>query len=951
MVKVLPLFPWIASGLHWSLELLLTYIMGAPVDIARIEALELKPTGTWSAHLRAVRLSSTLPGDTFPVGHLDIVTLHGNRIQIDSVSLRGGELQLVRLGKHEKNFRYFPRRRARSPQRDFVLRAESIRIHLANYPPGVFLNLSVRTLYAHLHIDSLSVRITDGRTRLDANEVCISGSPQPFPERVLLAVDGSYGKKTDLWSDMTLILAAPEGMLHFCGDIARWEEPYGHLGGFIRPSVISEIVPAVSPWFSGERLYFIGEISRLMYEVRLSGRWRRGRYDLCMVGARDTIRQLGGTLHIDDTGALMFDGSPDRLRINGRLKLAGIPIRTDGLLNLSDTRGTVQLVDAYGGEITLSGNLRQLNLNGKIGTISFTGKWHDGGALSLAVDTVCVGEITHALRPYTPLLRGRGYFPVQIRAAHLIWPEYGTLSSAHLESRNGRFFLTGHAHMEKVSLSAALRLWGDTRLDSGGFALTSADGYLYGEWVGDSAGISATARWEDMILRVSAHAEVTRRRLWLTRAEGVFPGGERMQMQGCLTPDSADAQLQGVVPLPWLLRYLPLSGVTVSEGELRTGICGQGSWDTLLRWDNPTEGQVILHGVQGYFPGLALPLRDLYTHLSYSTEQTTLHIIRGQVGDLCFQAEGEVLGALSYLYTDWYRLQGRLRVEAEHLIVSDFWRRVERGQIRPQVRLPSQLDARVEISVRDIDILGLALESAHIATHIEGLTMQVDTLDIRYAHAQAGGRAYLDVQDSTCYMVVGRFNIAGLPVEQLIADLGVKRIPTFQRLGLRGHFNGQMQFNLRFTPEIAWLRQSSLHAEGSLSGGRFHTPGFMRWLRPYYLEAYRDSMDFYAQVTGLSITDGFLRLSKAFLLTRVAALEVSGYHYLPGDRFLYRLQAIRVRRRVQRYADLETLFGVFSHLIDRSFGLIYVEKENGRVYWRYPWRYALRRFLRPGQFR
>lgn len=947
MVKVLPLFPWISAGLHWGIEMLLGYIVGAPVEIAQIEAIELRWNGSWMLRLGTVSVGSTLPGASFPVAHFHTVMLYGSGQLIDSAYLRGGELHLIRLGKLEKNFRYFPRRRESSPEQDFFFRAESIHIHLANHPPGVFLNLSVHTLQAHIHIDSLAVRIADGRTAVKAKEVCIGGTPTPFPETIYLALEGIYEKKTDLWSDVNLILAAPEGLLHFCGDIARWEEPHGHLGGVLWSSIIADIIPKSAPWLSGKKLFFTGEVKGLAYEVRLSGGSGEGSYDLCIQGEKDQIHLLSGNLYIEGIGILAISGSPERLRITGKGNLKGVSIHMEGMLNLRAARGFMRLSDAYGADLLLSGTLRQLKLSGHIGTLYFTGSWYSDRHLSLWLDTVNVETLYHALQPYMPVLRGSGTLPVEVRVSRVLWGKYGTLSGALLMIRDGRFLLTGQAHGASLPSPIDLRVWGRTDLVCGGFVSRAAEGYLYGEWIGDSADVSGIIRWEDIILEGSAYVDMARRCLWIRRAEGRFSGGEGFQLRGALMPDSADAELRGTVPLPWLLDYLPLFGFIVQEGSLRLAICAQGSWDTLLRWDNPTEGEVSLHHVRGYFSGLAVPLRDLDAHLSYSPQHTTLHTVRGQVGDLTFRADGEVLGALSYLYTDWYRLRGRLWIEADHLVVSDFWRRVEREEIRPQVRLPSQMDALIEVTVRDVDMLGVGLEHAHIAAHIEGLGVRIDTLSISYAHAQAGGRAYLDVQDSACYMLVGRFYAEGLPIERLLSDLGVGKIPTFQRLGLRGRFAGEVQFSLRFSPDVAWLRQSSFHAEGSLSGGRFHTPRFMRWLRPYYLEAYRDSMDFFAQVSGLSVTDGFLRLSKAFLLTRVAALEVSGYHYLPADRFLYRIQAVRVRRRVQRYADLEVFIGAFSHLIDRSFGLIYVEKEGGKIYWRYPWRYALRRLLIP----
>jgi hypothetical protein len=104
-------------------------------------------------------------------------------------------------------------------------------------------------------------------------------------------------------------------------------------------------------------------------------------------------------------------------------------------------------------------------------------------------------------------------------------------------------------------------------------------------------------------------------------------------------------------------------------------------------------------------------------------------------------------------------------------------------------------------------------------------------------------------------------------------------------------------------------------------------------------------MDFLAQISELSIVDGYLQLHKSLVLTRIAAFHIEGTHLLARDRFLYRLQGTRLYRKAQRYPYLERLS---PYLIDRlasSLWLFYIEKEGGRVRWHYPFKVLLRRLI------
>lgn len=952
MPKLLPLFWWIEAGLHYVVEWLLTYIVGAPVYVGRVSSLSLSSDGAWRIQIDSVRIMSTLRGDTFPAAVLRTTILTGQGGQIDSVSLCGGEVSLIRLGKAQKNFRFFPRR-AQSPQAQrFVFCAESLHIHLANYPPGVFLSLSIQTVSGHLHIDSLSVHIQDGRALLYSHEVCIGGVRQPFPDTVYFSLSGTYEKRSDEWAHTTLILAAGEGLLHYEGAIRRWEEPDGYLSGFLCSPFLSNLFPPAERWLGGEKLFFTGGITKLTYEARLSGYWRAGEYDVCLRGEGKHVRAIDGAIRANELGHFMIKGPLDSLHVSGVLHTLGISAKLTALLDLPAKSGTLQVQDQNHTSLMLFGTLQHLSGWGRLGgRISFRGTWRTQQGVFLHADTVPVPELIEAMRPYSKLLRGGGSIPLRAHIKCLSWDGYGTLTETEVESRGGRFFLTASAQPTRFPLTAQVRLWGQTTFTQGGFAAEAPEGYLYGTWQGDSLAVSGLGRWEDVMIAFAAEGAMPTQHFQVHHAVATFPTGDAIHLRGVVSADSVDARLQGSLPVPWILHYLPLPGVEVRAGRLSVALCAQGSWDTLLRWDNPTEGTVALEAVEGNFPKLGLPLHDLTVCLSYTPEKTILHHLRGQIGELSFHADGEMMGALSYLYTDWYRLRGRLRVEADRLVVADFWRRVEKGETRPEARLPSQMNADLDIFVKNADVFGISIQNAHVISHIDGLTFSLDTIAAQYDGASAHGRLYLDAQDSSCYFATGRIVVSGLPVQSLIRDVRLSEVATFQRAGLRGYFSGQMQFNLRFSPEVKWLQQSSMYADGNISNGKFHTPRFLRWFRPYYLRSYKDSMDFYAQVYSLSVTDGLMHIPKALLLSRVVALEVSGYHFLTGDRFLYRIQATRVRRRMQKYPDLMVMVDAFSELIDRSFGLLYIEKErSGKVRWYYPWRYAIRRLFSLGSF-
>ncbi|MCS7297412.1 MAG: AsmA family protein [Bacteroidia bacterium] len=943
----MPLILGLESVIHWSIEGIFTFIMGAPVEIGYIQALTLKGDGRWHVWASEVRISSTLPEDTLPASHLQEVVLYGRGLSIDSIWLRGGSLTLIRLKPLEKNYRFFPRRNSRPRPQHFLIRAESLVFHLSNLPPAVFVNLFISSLHGKIQVDSAMIRIAAGRAELQIQDICIREAKLPPSSAASLALTGEYDKRTDTWQRVDVAVSASEGILRFIGTISRWESLRGSLGGILSPLFLQILFPSSADWIETCPLAVSGEITHPSYELRVAGDWNQGFYDICLKGERTHLQHLNGAVTIKPVhGHISFRGPPSALQVKGQLQPQGLTFLFHGSLNLGTYTGILCVRDQSGSTLQIAGGAKEGRFYGQVKGIPFKGKWSQPSLLSLELDTVEVQALQSILLSYSPLWRGgNGNVSLRFSIAQLTSYEYGEVSQIEGVLRQGHLTASGHLRLKRFNTPIALRLYATSDFQRGKLALEADLGHAYISWKGNHAGISGVWRWEDVVGEVSGESNWQSRQLWLQRATVFFPTGEALHIQGRLSLDSADVQVEGDLPLAWILRYLPLPGLEVYAGSIEVGVCGQGSWDTLFHWENPTTGVVKVRGVKGSFPQLALPLTDLEIFIHYLPEATHLRSVKGQIGSLSFSAEGEIAGALSYLYTDWYRLRGWIAIRADHFILSEFWRRVERTQVRPQVRFPSQMSAQVKVHLRDADLLGFRIDSLHLAGRIEGLTGWVDTAALRYAGALAKGQAFLDLQDSTCYMIAGSAEVQQLPIHYFLKDFGLIALPTFQKARLKGAFSGHLQFNLRFTPEISWLRQSSLYGKGSIADGQMRTPRFMRWLRPYYLSAYRDSMDFIAHVPQLSVTDGFLKLSDALLISRVAALQVSGYHYIPAEKFLYRIQAVRVRRRIQRYPHLEVFTGIFSELLDRSMGLLYVEKDGSRVRWHYPWRYLIRRLF------
>ncbi|GIV25270.1 MAG: hypothetical protein KatS3mg026_0962 [Bacteroidia bacterium] len=940
---------WLARDelLRWGVQSVLSYSVGAPVQVARVKALAWQGGLQWRLEVEEVRLSSTLPADTFPTAKLEEVKLVGEGRRLKEVSLRGGWVALIRLGKGLKNFRYFPRRGRPSPQR-FTVKAEGVRFSLLNGPADLALSLRVDSLEGKLDIDSVAFRLEALRARLFAQEVCWRQVRSPLPAPLELRAQGCLYKPTQDWEGLTLLIQAPEEWVRFSGCVESWTYLWGSFAGQVKISRFPRLSAELAGW-GLQAVQVVGWAGGKAYGACLGGSWERGPYRVCMTGEGSALRRLYGRVGWEGLGWAGFDGGLEEMAVWGGLHGGGLVAGAKGRISLRRRLGQLKVHTAWGDTIWVEGSLDTLSGRWRLGGQRLQGTWTKRQGLVLLADTLSLAELLQAWTPYRRLLRpgSKEAVPVELRARAFRWDTLAVGENLAVRWRPGSSLeAQARVRLPFWPETLAARAWQEPPSGRWALSLQGSTGYLYAEGEGDTAQVSATGWWYIYPWQVVGTVRLSERALRLRRGWVGGPSTE-MEVNGILSPAGANAEVEATLPIAEALVFFPLEGVQVSGGRLNLRFCAQGAWDTLLRWDNPLEGTATLEGVQAYFPRLRLPLSDFRLKVAFSPEETRLLQLSGRVGAARVQAQGQVRGTLSYLYTDWYRLQGRLQVEAESVRLADFWRRAEGDTIRRQVRLPTQMDLAVEARLRSVEVYGLPFEVVTARARLTQGLLEIDTLGLMYGLGHLAGWGVLDIADSTCYTFSGRAKAERIDLASVLRRFELDTIPTFQRLGLKGFFSGSLQASLRFSPSVNWKENSIFYAQGQVSQGQFYTPRWLRWLRPYYLAAYRDSMDFWAEVPSFQITDGFLKLEEGLLLTRAGALRLMGYHYLPQDRFLYQIRGARLYRRLQRHAELPRLAYYMADRLDQSLFLVYVEKLGPRVRVRYPVRYLLRRLIVP----
>jgi len=830
-----------------------------------------------------------------------------------------------------------------------VVKAQEVRFALLNIPGDLALALQVDTLQAGLDIDSVSVQLEAFWARLIPQEVCWHRVWPFLAAPLLLRAQGRLHKRLQNWEGLTLSIQAPEEWVHFSGCVENWTHLWGSFAGRVKVLPrLAQHVPELAE-LRAETVAAEGWIGGQAYGVCLGGAWKRGSYQVYLGGQGPTIRTLRGRVEWKGLGWAGFGGSLAKMAVWASLSFQGLHAKGTGWLSLSRRLGRLTLATSYGDTVWAEGSLDTLSgclyLRGQ----QLKGTWTKKRGLRLFADSLSLGELSRAWAPYRPLLQGNGAaaMPVCLQARTFRWDTVAEGKGLWVRLEPNRGLEAGaqvHGPFWPETLES--RAWRSSQTGSWALSLQGKAGYLHAEGAGDTAWVSATGWWHDYPWQVAGLVNLQKRTLWLRHAWVSGPSTQ-IEVQGMLSPIEASAEVKASLPLAEVLRFFPLEGARVYAGRLTTHFCAQGTWDTLLRWDNPLEGTATLEGVQAYFPSLGLPLLDFSVRVVFSPEETRLLQLSGRVGATQVQAQGQLRGTLSYLYTDWYRLQGHLDVEAESLRLADFWRRVEGPTAKRQVRLPVQMDMRLQARLRSVDIYGLPIGVVAVRAHLKEGLLEVDTLGLTYGKGHLAGWGVLDIADSTCYTFSGRATAQDIDVAALLRQFELDTLRTFQRLGLKGFFSGWLQMSFRFSSSVKWRENSSFLAQGQVSGGQFYTPRWLRWLRLYYLAAYRDSMDFWAELPSLQITDGFLRLEEGLLLTRVGALRLMGYHYLPQDRFLYQIRGARLYRRLQRHGELPALAAYMADLLDQTLFLVYVEKLGPQVRVRYPVRYLLRRLLVP----
>lgn len=934
--------------LRWGAEKVLSYLVGTAVTVGEVEALYWEGE-IWTVRLRQVQLASTLPGDSMRAAELAEVTLKGQGIRLDTVRIRGAILRFVRLGKAQKNFRFFPRRSARPRPQRFWVEGDSLYLWLDNIGAGLALSLAAERAGAWVEIDSVSVALRDMQAQLRIQEVCLRENRLPLPTRLKVEIEGQYEKATDSWRTTMLSLRSDSARLHFWGDIFAWERPKGWIHAEVDAATVLAILPEVSAAAGLERVWLSGWINLPAYAVSLWGRWREGAYAVCAEGVGLEAPQLEGRLTWAAQVNLRLYGRPNSLQVAGTWHLRGLRGYGYGVLNLSKRKGSLFLTAPTQDTLWLMGSLAAASGWAKVGTLRPLLAWNRAEGLRIEIDSVHRTEVLAALEPYRPLVGGgsdRG--PVHIRCSHLQWDSAVALRSLQL-SLGQQLSGTGFLHIAALEAPISLRFGTVATLHRGWVSALGKPGWAFGTWVGDSVSVSAWGRWQDVVVWGSGEGSLSTRQLWLRQLHAEVPGQGQAQIHGKLSVDSANVEVSAGLALPWLWRLLPIEGVELYTGVLQADLCAQGAWDALLRWDNPTEGRVSLTEVSGEFVNVGLSLTDLSARLHYTPEDTWLDTLALSLGEARLGAQGHLQGTLSYLYTDWQRLRGELWVVGRGIALDPLWRQVpQKGtekEFQRRVRLPEKMEATFGVHLQEVDVYGLHFSEVHGRARVREGSLWADTVAARYAGGLLAGRGFLDGLDTSCYMVASRVFVQGLPLVQVLSDFSEYIPISLRRAGLQGTFSGEAQLGLRFTGEARWQEQSTVWATGYVSKGVMRTPRFLRWLRPYYLAAYRDSMDFLAEVPELSISDGRLSVVDAFLLTRVAAFRVNGYHDLEEDQFLYRFRGSRVYRRAQRYSNLEQLPLYMRDLLDRSLFLVYIERQGSKTRWRYPWRYLLRRLL------
>ncbi|MCS6790446.1 MAG: hypothetical protein NZ580_05660 [Bacteroidia bacterium] len=933
---------WVKKLPLWGLSSLLAYIVGAPVEIKEVEYFFWRRDGYWNLSCRQVRVYGTLPGDSSPAACIDRLSLSGIGKKLKAITIEGATVSLLRIAPAIKNYRFFPQRGSGKESIVLSLTARQCTLDFINLPPNLHINLAIQAAESEIEIDSLHIRVRRLESFVRLSELCWRGR-LPLPKRLRLQAQGTFLKKEDSWPALNLYLEGEEGKLYAQGRLIQWSQPYADFYVNVEGDYLTALLPSPLaegiPWIEG-----IGRWEQNSYEVRLLSAPFRGRADLCLQGRLSDVPHITGRLYWSQYADLRIHGTSLELAVKGESFIAPLCGRFHGKWQPKVPRAYLTFFSPQSDTLHLTGWLDSAGIQGTWRRIPFTAVWDRAKGLFLKVPYAELIPLYEAI-PRSPGSTRSPAFPVSVAIRHLHAGEIGDFRSVLLHLQKDS--LEGEASYYREGWEPfQIRVKAEIPSLQGIGAAEAPNANLYAEYRRDTLWIWGTGILYEVIGNMAGFVPLSQRKLYLMKAQAHTRGGGIGEVSGSLTRESADIQVQGEIPVKDILNYFPISGIEVERGALGFRLCAQGAWDTILRWDNPTEGQLHLKEVKGFFPALGLPLHRCSAEVRYDPDTTHIYQLDVRAGSFHLYAQGTLQHALSYLYTDWRHLQGNVRIEVEDFVLQEVWRRKRKDTITPFVQLPTSMHLDVEASFRRTNLLGIYIDRAYVQGALHETMLSLDSVHIFYRDGEGYARSMLEVSDSACYLMGGSIRLRNLPLLPLLQELGVARLPAIKQVGLsQGRFSGRVQLSLRFTPELRWYRQSTLWLEGQVFPAVCRTPRFLRWFRPWYIAAYKDTIDFLADIESAYYTDGFLHIPNLLLLTRVAAFRIQGYHYLFPNSFLYRIQVTRLRRKAQRYADLERLTRPVLTALEQSLGLVYVERRGAKTRWYYPIRYAVNRLF------
>lgn len=944
----------IVIGRSFWVRKILSYYVGSEVWFDSLSLAWLEGQ-KWQAHFQSIYIASTEP--TIPFAPLKarklVLTFEGMTLQgveaeeASFVLLRkGGGAQIVRNYQ-----RLFPKR-GRGRPLSLKVSVRKALFYLLNQPAELEVQAQVERADGVVNVDSVWVGLSEAGVQVERLSICYRGRAYEGLHEGGVSCRGRYRKREDSWESGFLRVCFPGLELLYEGKVRRWALLEGSLQVRVDSTLLRRWValPALAGAIMGGDLrasvVFDGDGG--FFHTWGEGSW--GAYEACGQWNAERWGQLEGMLWKGSAYYLKAESEDgNSWKVGGRGWYQGYPWWVKAhLRDLSEGGEAVfQLGEVWG---RYRGSLRQGR--GLVGWSALKAhiQWDERQGLKLELDTVRWAEMVDFLDRYRPLWKGAhgSGFLWEVTVKRLEVGRKWFLRQVRVASRGK--YLDGQGELCYPSWELCLGLKGYLEREGRTGHLTGCDaeGRICGwaEWWGDSVAASVAGLLEDGYYgHIKGSGSLSQRRFWVEAGRLQSAAGSYLEVQGTFTDSVADGTAGGEVWIPEILTWLPLRGLEVREGYLSGKLCFQEGWQSLFSWDNHAEGWTRLSQVRGEFLKVGLPVLLDRVQVVFDPGSTRIEDLQAEVGDMRLSGAATVQGTLGYIYEDWRSLQGQVSLFVERFRLLDVWR-VRRGDTYvPRLLLPEKMNLQAEIVAKDVDILGFSFDSVLVDGLLSEQTIRLDKVEALYKEGKIEGWGLLDAIDTACYMAGWQVRAEGIPIQAVLTESGLYRVPAIGALGIQGAYAGEIQAAIRFAPSLTWRENSTLLARGSVSKGLFRTPSFFRWIRPFFIAAYRDSMDFLAQISELSIVDGYIQLNRSLVVTRMAAFTIEGTHLLSQDRFLYRLQGTRVFRRAQRYPHLERLSPYLVDRLSNSLWLVYIEKRDGQVRWRYPVKYLLQRLI------